>query len=86
MDLFHSAALGGRQFSKRSPMHPMVSYQMYTGKIAFAQGKSEDHLFPLGLLENAKIPLCLRDGDKDVWQWPEHVVKKPVCSTAGSNG
>ena len=54
MDLFHSAALGGGQFSKRNPIHPMVSYQMYTGKIAFAQGKSEDLLFPLGLQEASR--------------------------------
>ena len=34
-------------------------------------------------LENPKIPLCFRD----VWQWLEHVIRKPECalSMAGAN-
>lgn len=67
----------------------IVFYQTYIGKIAFAQGKSEEDLFPHSLqggIWRFQKFLCAsgggegRGGLTDVWQGPEYAMKKPQCA------
>lgn len=72
-------------------MFSIVFYQTYIGKIAFAQGKSEEDLFSHGLqggIWRFQKSLCASGGSggegrgelTDVWQWPEYAMKKPQCA------